>query len=61
MGCRDCKQCAQSPIGKLIGFCARLMYLFCLSWNIGLFLKGCPQCKHLMRWHQRDEAGRFKD
>jgi hypothetical protein len=39
----------------------RVIWWFLTFWNIGLFLKKCPQCKHRMSLHQRRADGSFKD
>ena len=59
-GCRDCRQCTRSVIGKLVWAFLRLLWILLASWNVGLFMKKCPQCNHYMRWHQKLE-GRFID
>lgn len=59
-GCRDCKQCTRSALGKFVWFFLRIVWMFFFLWNIGLFIKKCPQCKHYMFWHQKKE-GRFID
>lgn len=30
-------------------------------WNLGLFVKRCPQCKHRMSIHHRRPDGSLKD
>ncbi|MFC5634723.1 hypothetical protein [Streptomyces bullii] len=38
------------------------LYLFTLSWLVKpVFLKNCPQCKHMMGRHQRRRDGSFQD
>jgi hypothetical protein len=60
-GCRDCVRCTEAGILSLIFFIPRLFWQVLTSWNIGLFLKKCPQCGHRMRVHQRKADGSFQD
>lgn len=39
-----------------------MLYLFTLAWLVKpVFLKNCPQCKHMMGRHQRRRDGSFQD
>ncbi|WP_435209582.1 hypothetical protein [Streptomyces sp. bgisy034] len=39
-----------------------LLYLVTLAWLIKpVFLKNCPQCKHMMGRHRRRRDGSFQD
>lgn len=61
MGCRDCKRCTETPImGILLGL-PRLGWTLLTFWNIGLFQKRCPECKHLLSLHERRADGSFRD
>ena len=61
MSCRDCKLCTESPIKSLLFGLPRLAWRLLTFWNIGLFQRRCPQCKHLMSQHQRRADGSFRD
>jgi hypothetical protein len=39
----------------------RLTWWLLTAWNIGLFVKKCPQCQHPMSQHARRPDGSFKD
>jgi len=41
-------------------FWLKLFWIFMFAWNIGLFMKKCPNCGHYMRWHKKI-GGRFVD
>ncbi len=60
-GCRDCKTCTRSGIGKLFMFPFSVGYAILLSWNIGLFIKKCPQCGHALSEHSKRSDGSFID
>ncbi|GAB2718188.1 hypothetical protein GCM10027072_08720 [Streptomyces bullii] len=58
-GCRDCQTCTMSWIARMG---RHTLYLFTLSWLVKpVFLKNCPQCKHMMGRHQRRRDGSFQD
>lgn len=59
-GCRDCTRCTEISINKMILFFPRLCLTLLFAWNIGLFIKKCPQCKHPLRGHKVID-GRFAD
>jgi ribosomal protein S27AE len=46
---------------RLILWPLRLAWWVLSAWNIGLFMKKCPQCGHMMDRHQRRDDGSFKD
>ena len=60
-GCRDCKVCTRLGIVKIFYAPFTFLYKVLFSWNIGLFLRRCPQCEHFMSAHQRRPDGSFKD
>ena len=60
-GCRDCSRCTE-PSGKsMIMGIPRLIIWVLTFWNIGLFQKNCPQCKHKLDLHQKRKDGSFAD
>ena len=60
-GCRDCTRCTEMAAKGLIASPFRIIWWMLTFWNIGLFLKRCPQCKHRMAVHQRRADGSFRD
>lgn len=60
-GCRDCVTCTESAAGGLVKSPFRLVWWALTFWNIGLFVKRCPQCKHPMSRHQRRADGSLRD
>ena len=60
-GCRDCQQCTEPAMTGMIMMIPRLAWWCLTAWNIGLFTKRCPQCKHLMSKHERRADGSLKD
>lgn len=60
-GCRDCNQCTETMATSTVMLLPRLVWWGLTAWNLGLFTKRCPQCKHLMSKHQRKDDGSFKD
>jgi hypothetical protein len=60
-GCRDCKVCTRLGIVTLFYAPFTFLYKVLFSWNIGLFIRKCPQCGHFMSAHQRRADGSFKD
>jgi len=60
-GCRDCKICTRSGIVKFFLRPFSLFYAVFLSWNIGLFIKKCPQCGHALSEHSKRSDGSFID
>jgi hypothetical protein len=60
-GCRDCKRCTEAVATGCILSPFRLVLWVMTFWNIGLFVRKCPQCGHRMRLHQRRADGSFKD
>jgi hypothetical protein len=60
-GCRDCKICTRSGIEKLLWAVPDLIGSILFSWNIGLFKRRCPNCRHYLNLHQRRSDGSFKD
>lgn len=59
-GCRDCSECTESLIYKLLAILWRLPIALLTFWNIGLFRRYCPQCRHRMSRHVK-VRGRFMD
>lgn len=59
-GCRDCTRCTETAMTGMIMALPRLVWWACTAWNIGLVVKRCPQCRHLMSVHKMVE-GRFVD
>jgi hypothetical protein len=59
--CRDCEKCTRLGVTKLIYLPFKVAYLLLFSWNLGLFIRKCPQCGHAMSAHQRRNDGSFKD
>ncbi len=59
--CRDCEVCTRLGIIKLLRFPITLIYFVFCSWNIGLFIKKCPQCGHWLSQHQKRADGSFRD
>ncbi|KAA6220181.1 hypothetical protein CP979_05165 [Streptomyces filamentosus] len=58
-GCRDCRTCTKSWLGRM---CQKAVYLFCFAWLVKpVFMRNCPQCKHLMGRHARRRDGSFQD
>jgi hypothetical protein len=58
-GCRDCQTCTMSWIARMG---RHTLYFICLAWLVKpVFLKCCPQCKHMMGRHQRRRDGSFQD
>jgi hypothetical protein len=58
-GCRDCKTCTKSLLGR---WGLQSLYLITLAWLIKpVFMRNCPQCKHMMRRHMRRRDGSFQD
>jgi len=60
-GCRDYKVCTRLGIVKILYAPFTFLYKVLFSWNVGLFLRKCPQCGHFMSAHQRRTDGSFKD
>jgi hypothetical protein len=59
--CRDCKVCTRLGIVKLFMLPFTIIYALFLSWNVGLFIRKCPTCKHWLSQHHRRSDGSFKD
>ena len=59
--CRDCKICTRLGVVKLIMIIPGLIYSILLSWNVGLFMKKCPDCNHLLSKHLKRKDGSFAD
>ncbi|MEU0940316.1 hypothetical protein [Embleya sp. NPDC005971] len=58
-GCRDCKTCTKSLLGKLV---IKTAYLVSFAWLVKpVIMRNCPQCHHLMGRHQRRADGSFRD
>lgn len=59
-GCRDCEDCTEMTILYLMRLPFRVVWSLLTFWNIGLFRRRCPQCRHLLRRHHK-VRGRFAD
>jgi hypothetical protein len=55
-GCRDCRRCTETQAWTLIALIWRVPLAICFAWNIGLFLKKCPICRHQMSGHANRSA-----
>lgn len=60
-GCRDCSQCTETWAFGFIMAIFRIMWVLCLGWNVGLFIRKCPQCRHFLSRHARRADGSFRD
>ena len=60
-GCRDCPKCTRLGIVKLLMIIPHLVYVILFSWNYGLFVKKCPDCKHPLNKHKKKADGSFQD
>jgi len=60
-GCRDCSRCTETAAKGCVAALPRIVWELLTFWNIGLFVKKCPVCKHPMRLHARRADGSFKD
>jgi hypothetical protein len=58
--CRDCPRCTEVGIVTLFMIPFRLAWDLLTCWNIGLFRRRCPQCRHWLGIHQK-VGGRFAD
>lgn len=61
MACRDCSQCTESVVVSLLALPFRVLGLMLTFWNVRLFMRFCPHCRHRMRLHRRLAGGRFAD
>ena len=59
--CRDCSKCTRLGIIKLIMLIPSIIYAVLLSWNVGLFIKKCPECGHPLSGHAKRADGSFAD
>ena len=59
--CRDCKWCTRLAIVKLLLYVPRVLGTLLFRWNIGLFIRYCPECGHRLSGHARRKDGSFKD
>lgn len=58
-GCRDCGTCTKPFVVRVT---QKMVYLFCMAWLVKpVFMRNCPQCKHLLSNHQRRSDGSFRD
>lgn len=55
MACRDCPECCESDFESLWRFPGRLIYELLTAWNVGLFVKKCPQCGHRLDLHKAQD------
>ena len=56
LSCRDCSRCNELGIVSLLLGPFRLVWWILTFWNIGLFIRKCPECGHKMSLHSfRDE------
>ena len=60
-GCRDCSECTEASATGCVMFAFRFLWIAWFGWNIGLFIKRCPQCGHWMSRHSRRADGSFRD
>ena len=59
--CRDCSRCTEAvAVGFVMGI-FRKTWALLTFWNIGLFIKKCPQCRHRLSLHARRADGSFRD
>lgn len=58
--CRDCPICTEPFIVSFLYLPFRIVKELALFWNIRLFQRKCPQCRHLLKIHHRI-GGRFVD
>lgn len=54
--CRDCKRCAELGVTSLAASPFRILGALLFSWNIGLFMRKCPICRHRMSFHTNKGA-----
>ena len=59
-GCRDCNRCTESQWAGCLMAPIRLL-LFPINMFRYPWMRKCPQCGHPLKWHARDNSGRFKD
>lgn len=59
-GCRDCSECTEPILYKLIAIAWRVPWALLTFWNLGLFRRYCPQCHHRLAKHKKI-GGRFAD
>ncbi len=55
-GCRDCARCTEIGAKSFVAGPWRIMAALLFSWNIGLFQKKCPICRHKMSLHTQRQA-----
>jgi hypothetical protein len=60
-GCRDCPRCTETTAAGCVLGVFRMLIWAATFWNIGLFMKKCPQCGHRLSIHQRRADGSFRD
>jgi len=46
---------------KLFMLLPNITYSVLMSWNVGLFLKKCPECGHMLSRHLKRADGSFQD
>jgi hypothetical protein len=59
-GCRDCSKCTESAAVTLIWMPWRIVGGIIGALTVNWFKRKCPQCGHLMQYHQKI-AGRLAD
>jgi hypothetical protein len=59
--CRDCGVCTRLGVVDMVKVWFRLIYNVFFRWNIGLFIRHCPQCGHWLSQHARRADGSFID
>lgn len=58
-GCRDCQTCTMPWIARMG---RHTLYLITMAWMIKpVFLRNCPQCKHMRARHDRRADGSYMD
>jgi hypothetical protein len=59
--CRDCDRCTESTAKGCLVAPVRFWIDFFRKLFVFPFVEMCPDCRHPIRWHRRDERGRFAD
>jgi hypothetical protein len=59
--CRDCEVCTRLGIVKFFRLPLTIIWKFFLSWNVGLFIRKCPECGHFLSQHKKRSDGSFTD
>jgi hypothetical protein len=59
-GCRDCSRCTDSFATNVVLAPWHVLGGIVGGLTVNLFKRSCPECKHLMQYHQKIEE-RFAD